>query len=177
MNTVLPDVSYSGFEIAPESSKFWKKYQDTGIQFEVSDFLVSGNRHYDLLLLLDVVEHLVDPFDFLTKIRDRADYFVFHLPLDLSASSVIRENPLLHVRKKDGHIHYFTKNLAFSLLDECQFEVVDWGYTGGKFDIKKTSIFGALAQLFRMVFNQLNKDLSARLFGGQTLIVLGKRKI
>jgi hypothetical protein len=52
----------------------------------------------EVLMMLDVIEHLADPHDFLSKLHGKAKYYVFHIPLDLSAVSVFRETPLLYVR-------------------------------------------------------------------------------
>lgn len=52
---------------------------------------------------------------------------------DLSALSVLREKPLLNQRHNVGHIHYFTRNLALSLLRECGYEVTLWHYSGAAF--------------------------------------------
>jgi SAM-dependent methyltransferase len=172
----IPNASYKGFDISPDAKIFWDQQTSPGIEFKVADFLSEANSQCDILLLLDIIEHLVDPFDFLTKIKYRSKFFIFHIPLDLSAQTVLREKPLLKVRKKNGHIHYFTKNLVLSLLEECDYEVIDWFYTGGAFNIKKTKLSGLLAKALRSLFNFINKDISARLLGGETVMILAKSR-
>src|ERR1700722_20240722 len=56
------------------------------------------HEHYDLLLSLDVFEHVEDYIGFLRSLRPIADWFMFHIPLDVSAQSVTRERPLLTAR-------------------------------------------------------------------------------
>lgn len=170
----FPESQLIGYDIAPEATKFWDLHKTSKIEFHTGDFLQSGHAHYNTLLLLDVLEHLADPHHFLTEIKPRADYFVFHFPLDLSASSVLRESPLLYVRRKVGHIHYFTKGLALELLSECGFDVMDYQYTGAAFSAPqrslKTKLFGWLRRLIYL----FNKDIGVRLLGGETLIVLAR---
>lgn len=163
-----------GYDISPDASKLWGQYEDLNIKFHVGDFLVS-KENYEAILLLDVLEHVADPHDFLINISKRAQSFVFHFPLDLSASSVLRESPLLDVRRRVGHIHYFTKGLALELLDECGFEVVKCAYTGASFNTPQMSLKTRLAQLPRRFVYGLNKDLGVRLLGGETLMVLAKK--
>lgn len=172
----LPDVEYSGFEIAPDASKFWEKHASKKITFSVVDFLQTQTAHFDVLLLLDVIEHVANPFEFLSALRGRADYYVFHIPLDLSAISVARESPLLRVRQKVGHIHYFTKGLALSLLEECGYQLIDWSYTGASFTAPQTTWKGLLARLPRRLVFGINRDLGVRLLGGDTLMVLAKAR-
>jgi SAM-dependent methyltransferase len=133
LSEVLPDITFTGFDIAPDAGQFWEKHASRKVNFSVGDFLQETTDHFDVLLLLDVFEHVPDPLDFLSALNGRADHFIFHIPLDLSAISVARESPLLNVRRKIGHIHYYTKGLAMSLLDECGFQVISWSYRGPRF--------------------------------------------
>lgn len=169
-----PETECIGFEIAPDASKFWNKHRSSGIEFAVGDFLQEKTMHYDALLLLDVMEHVPNPFEFLPALRGRAKYYVFHIPLDLSAISVAREDPLLLVRRKVGHIHYFTKGLALSLIQESGFDVVDWFYTGAAFNVPQATWKSRLARLPRRLLFGINRDLGVRLLGGDTLMVLAQ---
>lgn len=177
LNKKLPEVQYAGYEIAPDASQFWEKHKSKNINFLVEDFLALKTPHFDVLLLLDVIEHIPNPFEFLSALHGRADYYVFHIPLDLSAVSVAREKPLLHVRQKVGHIHYFTKGLALSLLNECGYQLIDWSYTGASFTTPQTTWKGLLAKLPRRLVFGVNRDFGVRLLGGDTLMVLAKAPI
>jgi hypothetical protein len=170
-----PHVQYAGYEIAPDAALFWGKHSGKRISFVIDDFLLANTPHFEALLLLDVLEHIPDPFAFLRALRDRADYFVFHLPLDLSAANVLRERPLLAVRASVGHIHYFTKGLALSLIQECGFEILDWSYTGASFSAPQLTWRSRLAQIPRRLANAIfGRDLGVRLLGGDTLMVLAR---
>ena len=170
----FPNARLTGYDIAPAAEKFWAKLKDKNIDFFVGNFFDLNKDHHNVILLLDVLEHVPDPHQFLVGIKPHTDYAIIHFPLDLSAFSVLREQPLLYVRRKVGHIHYFTKGLALELLKECGFEVVDCQYTGAAFTAPqrslKTKMFGWLRRLFYL----LNKDIGVRLLGGETLMVLAK---
>lgn len=165
----------TGYDISPHAEQFWHQFKEKDIDFHVGDFLLTEGE-YDTILLLDVLEHVPDPHDFLIKIRNRARQFVFHFPLDLSSLSVLRESPLLYVRRKVGHIHYFTKGLALELLDECGFEIIECRYTGAAFNAPQATLKTRLAQLPRRLVYALNKDIGVRLVGGETLMVLARPK-
>lgn len=174
LHDVLPDVSFVGCDIAPDASRFWAKYADMNIKFSVGDFIQQENAKFDVLLLLDVIEHLPNPFKFLTDLHGRSVFYVFHIPLDLSAMSVLREQPLLFVRQKVGHIHYFTKGLALSLIEESGFQVLDWFYTDASFTAPKASLKAKIAKMPRRMANMFSRDWGVRLFGGDTLVVLAR---
>jgi len=170
----FPAATLVGYEVATDAARFWSRNQDPGIRFVVGDFLQSEFHRFDLLLLLDVIEHLPNPFEFLLKIRGRAKQYIFHFPLDLSSLTVLRERPLLESRRQVGHIHYFTKGLALSLLDECGFQVIDWRYTGAWRTGPQHTLKTRMAAIPRALASVVSKDLSTRLFGGETLMVLAR---
>jgi hypothetical protein len=170
----LPDAALYGFDISPDAARFWERHSADRVEFVAGDFLQLGRPSYDLILLLDVVEHLADPHSFLTAIRGRAAHFVFHFPLDLSASSVVRESPLLESRDRVGHIHYFTKGLALALLRECGYEVMHAQYTGAAYSAPQRTFRTRLAALPRLIAYALCKDWGVRLLGGETLLVLAR---
>lgn len=169
-----PDALLTGYDISADAARFWKDHDGQGIEFHCGDFLVLNSQYYDCILLLDVIEHLANPFSFVNSIKKWAKYLVFHFPLDLSASSVLREKPLLEVREKVGHIHYFTKGLALALLCESGLDVIHWRYTNACLNGPGRSLKTRLASLPRRMAYAVNKDVGVRLLGGETLIVLAK---
>lgn len=174
LQDAAPEGLYSGYEIAPTAAPFWAAYKGRNITFKVEDFLLANTERFDTLLLLDVIEHLPNPFDFLSALRGRSEHYVLHIPLDLSSISVARETPLLKARKKVGHIHYYTKGLALSLLNECGYEVLDWSYTGASLHGLQSNWKTRLARWPRRLLFALNRDLGVRLLGGDTLMVLAR---
>lgn len=175
LRTSYPDADLSGFDIAPDAAQFWKSYEALNIHFEVSDIQKKPTLKCDVLMLLDVIEHLADPHDFLEKLHGKAKYYVLHIPLDLSAMSVFRETPLLYVRNKVGHIHYYTKQLALSLLKESGYTVIDASYTQAAFSAPSRSWKTLIARpIRRIIYTLLGKDRGVRLLGGETLIVVAQ---
>lgn len=177
LRQIYPEADLSGFDIAPDAASFWKQYDGMNIHFEVGDILKITTLKNDVLLTLDVIEHVPDPHSFLNGLHGKAEFYVFHIPLDLSAASVFRETPLLYVRNKVGHVHYFTKQLALALLKESGYQIVDVNYTQAAFTAPVRSWKTILARPIRKLLQVLlSKDRSVRLLGGETLIVLARQK-
>jgi SAM-dependent methyltransferase len=170
----FPTAQFHGFDIAPAAAQLWSQYSTSGITFTLGDFISNGKELYDLVLLLDVVEHLANPFEFLAQVRARGRRFVFHFPLDLSALNVLRERPLLHARAKVGHLHYFTKSLALALLHESGYEVIEARFTEAGLTAPQRSWKSRLMGILRRVTYALHRDVAVRLLGGETLIVLAR---
>jgi len=171
-----PNAKVYGYDIAPAAKKYWENINKNNLHFVLGDFLKLNKDHFQLMLVLDVVEHVPDPINFLTELNNKSDFFIFHFPLDLSALNVARETPLLYVRDKVGHINYFTKGLVLKVLDETNYEIVDMSYSGATFNSPQRTWKTVFASLFRFLFYKINKDFGVRMLGGETLIVLAKVK-
>jgi len=129
---------------------------------------------FDLVMAIDVFEHVEDYFGFLRKLKNRGTYKIFHIPLDLSVQSVLRSSPILKERSSVGHIHYFTKETALETLRDTGYEVVDYFYTNSSLELKNRGWKANLMKLPRALFYSIHKDLSVRIFGGFSLLVLAK---
>lgn len=171
----LPEARFRGFDIAPDAARLWPPPgQISNLELEVGDLLAREEAPYDLALILDVVEHVGDPLDFLDRMRPRAAHHILHFPLDLSAIAVLRGSPLMHVREKVGHLHFYTKDLALALLADSGYDVVEWLYTGAAFSAPQRTWRTRLASLPRRLAYALGKDAGVRLLGGETLMALAR---
>jgi predicted RNA methylase len=174
LRQVFPAAELYGFDIAPAAARFWERHAQDRITFQVGDFFALSQRRYEAILLLDVLEHLANPFEFLRRARAHADHVVLHMPLDLSALSVLRETPLTYVREKVGHLHHWTKGLALALVEDSGFEVVDWSYTGAAFTAPQRTAGTRMASLARRLVFAVHRDAGVRLLGGETIVVLAR---
>ena len=145
-----------------------------GVTFNIGSFHELSSMQYDVLLMLDVFEHVRDPFTFLEESRVHAHKFVFHIPLDLSASGIARKSPLLNARRNIGHLSYYTKDLALETLTDCGYKIIDWRYTGASLNSPNRTWKTRLASVPRKLFYWVNKDTGVRLLGGETLLVLAE---
>jgi hypothetical protein len=176
LRSSFPLSKFLGYDVSPQLTQFWVDDQDASgeVNFILGDFHELNVRQHDVLLMLDVFEHVRDPFSFLEKSRSHAQYFVFHIPLDLSASGVARKAPLLDVRRSVGHLNFYTKDLALETLSDCGYRIIDWRYTGASLTMPHRSLKTRLARIPRRIAFAINKDWGVRLFGGETLIVLAQ---
>ena len=124
--------------------------------------------------MLDVLEHLEDYFTLLRGIKDRAEYKIFHIPLDLSVQTVLRRSGLTKVRDSYGHLHYFNKEIALSLLSELDYHVIDYYYTARAIEQPTRELIRNLLKLPRKLLFAIHQDLAASILGGWSLLVLAK---
>ena len=172
MQRHLPAVQFTGVEPMPEAFKNCSAKTREGVSFLhcTADEL---NTTYDLVLLLDVFEHVEDFMGFLRSIRHLGRQFIFHIPLDMTAQMVLRDEPIMRVRQAVGHLHYFSKNTALATLRETGFEIESWFYSdlrGNAYAPLKTR----LMRWPRRILMGLAPDFSVRLLGGTPLTVLAR---
>ena len=171
----LPDAECSGFEIS--EAAFGLALQQTAprIRFFKQDLLAApAELSFDVLLAIDVIEHVEDCFGFVRGLKGRADYKIFHFPLDLSVQSLARMTPITSLRRSVGHIHYFTRETAEALLTDCGYEIVDSRYTASRLELPNQAFSSRLMALPRRLLTRLHADLAVRFLGGYSLLVLAK---
>lgn len=165
-----PPEQCHGYELSPDGFRLCQERRQSGLQFFNSN-LFETDQIYDLVLCLDVFEHVDDPLAFLRSLKRHGRQFVFHIPLDLNAQSVLRGSPLLHVRNKLGHLHYYTKGTALATLRDGGYDIDDSFYTPASLH-RPGRVSAYLAMLPRALAYAIHQDFGARLFGGYSLMVL-----
>jgi len=161
-----------GYDISSDAARFWAADESGRLGFHEGDFLASDGT-FDLLLCLDVFEHVDDYLGFLRRIRSRAEHKIFHIPLDMSAQAVMRGTPILANRERWGHLHYFTTETALATLVDTGYEIVDWFHTASGIE-RGTTVVEKVARLPRKLVGALSTTIAARLLGGYSLLVLAK---
>lgn len=165
---------FFGYEISPQAYRLCSQKANDRLTFRLEDLLGENTEHFDIVMAIDVFEHVEDYFGFLRRLRDKATYKLFHIPLDLSVQGVLRASPIMNSRKIVGHIHYFTKEIALESLKDTGYELVDHFYTGGGLELPNRGWKARLAKLPRKLAFMVNEDIAVRLLGGYSLMVLAK---
>lgn len=174
LGALLPDETrFVGYDISPDAYRLCSQRADSRFRFRLGDLLEEDVR-FDLVMAIDVFEHVEDYFSFLRKLRGKARYKVFHIPLDLSAFALLRGRPLEHLWHSVGHIHQFTKDTALAALADTGYKVLDWSYTSGRTELPNLGWKTRLLKWPRKAFHAVAPDAAARILGGYSLLVLAE---
>jgi len=166
------DVSFTGYDISSDAIRLTKAREKERLEFKHENFLES-NSCFDLLLMIDVFEHVDDYLGFLTISKNKAKNTIFHIPLDISVQAILR-NKLMAERNSCGHLHYFMKETALATLVDSGYEIVDFFYTAVSLDLPRKTLKSKIAFLPRKILFKANKDFAAKMLGGFSLLVLTK---
>jgi predicted TPR repeat methyltransferase len=170
----MPEKSWAGYDISPDATAFWTEYKDTKVSYYQDDFLET-KIPADLVLLMDVFEHVEDYIGFLRTLRGKSTSFVFHIPLDMNISALLRDLQIV-TREKVGHLHYFSKATALATLEDSGYTIIDHRYTtiAQRNDIQM-SLKTKIVNILRAPLFAIAPDFTAKLFGGYSLIVLAQQ--
>jgi hypothetical protein len=163
-----------GYEISPQAFEICQTKSNERLQFELGDIRQKTDVVFDLILAIDLIEHLEDYFSFLRSLKSKSEYKIFHIPLDLSVQTVLRINPILDLRKSVGHIHYFTKETALEALKDSGYELLNYFYTAGYVELPAKSLKNRIARVPRKIFYSIHQDMAVRIMGGYSLLVLAR---
>lgn len=73
-----PESQLFGYDIAADAAQFWENHTEMNINFIRGDFIKLNTQKHDIILLLDVIEHLLDPITFLVNLQEFSRYIVYY---------------------------------------------------------------------------------------------------
>jgi 2-polyprenyl-3-methyl-5-hydroxy-6-metoxy-1,4-benzoquinol methylase len=171
----LPEADYTGYEISPQAYALSQPRASERLRFHLGD-LLETDETFDLVLCIDVFEHIPDYLGFLGRLRRHGRHHLFHIPLDLSLLTILRPGRLIKGRYTVGHLHHYTYETALAVLKDSGYEVVDATLTAGGLELAKSWRHPRTiaANGPRWLVSRFSRRLAARLFGGFSLLVLAK---
>lgn len=157
---------FVGYDISPDAITLAATRANARLEFRLMNAAEDSER-FDLMLLVDVIEHVPDPIWFAKQLRFKARRTLFHVPLDLSAQSVLRPSKLLAMRTRVGHIHYFTQETALATIADAGYSVQRYWLTP-TYQLGARSFKGRLANVARTL---TPARMASRVLGGYSLLV------
>lgn len=135
---------------------------------------------WDLIISCDVFEHVDDDLGFLRALNGKAKYYVFHIPLDICAEHVVRQQYIAPKFRETGHIHQYCKGTALETLRASGFNVLQWRY-GDKWPHQKRrgriSLKTQILRSWERVLYRVWPDLKVAMVGGASIAVLASDEL
>lgn len=169
-----PQSRFFGYEISPQAYELARGKTNETLQIFHQDILQIEQEPFDLLMAIDVFEHVPDYLDFITGLRGRGEYKLFHVPLDLSVRMLLQPRIFTDIRADLGHLHYFNKTTAIDTLRYCGYEIIDDAYTYWSLDYPSLSLKSRLAKIPRRLFARMAPDLAMSVLGGGSVLILAR---
>lgn len=167
------DAEFHGYDITALPSAR-DPHTPTNVTLVVGDFFsVNLLKHYDLILLNDVIEHIPDFFNFLNRLKKYSRCFIIRVPIEMNVLHTLT-NRQIYNRRRVGHLHYFSKDTALAFVEECSLRIVAWQYVFDGLNMPHTSrsVLKLVSKAPRLLAFRLFPDLGVRLFGGAAVLIL-----
>ena len=172
-----PDMHFTGCDISPQAHALCVKDAPSNVRF------VHGSQTegapFDLVMAVDVLEHVPDMDPFLEFLHTQADLLLLHVPLDLSFRSVLKPEILEQERRTVGHLHFFTGPYLRRFLAQRNYEVLSWHYTN-KYVERPPVLMSVRSKIGmwirRLAHYGLPRAWAAWLVGGYSVMLVARLK-
>jgi SAM-dependent methyltransferase len=171
LKKLLPqDSVFVGYEISPQAHRMSERFANERCSFVLGDAFSDG-RCFDLVLVMDVVEHVEDCFAFLRQTKAKGRHKIYNIPLDTSVSFILRG---LNQWDSVGHLHLFTMETALKTIERSGQKVLHWEFAPSSFERHQKGLKTHLMNFARASVAVCSQKLAVRLFGGYSLLVLAE---
>lgn len=167
----MPGAELHGFEIAEPAYRIAKARETERLRFHHRSLLDEAGEAFDLVLAMDVFEHVPDYLGFLGALRPHGAAFAFHIPLDLSVRTVWQRG-MSAKRTRVGHLHFFTADTARDALRDTGYRVVAERFTHAIVQPAPAGLKAKLRTAHHRALFGMSPEMCARVLGGCSLMVL-----
>jgi len=173
---MLPEyVQFAGYEPSPQAQSMQRPDPSGRIRFVHADFWATNTLYYDLIMAIDVFEHISDYLGFLEMLRSHANHVLFHIPLELTVYNLLRGGILANSRKTLGHLHFFDRDTALAAVESCGYTIVSENYTNWIDELPhRARLQPILRRTLKLLKRFCSDHASIRLLGGNSLLVVAK---
>jgi len=166
--------NFFGFDHSTDAKKFWNKRTKLKNLIYTNRDIKKYEKVFDLIICLDVFEHVEDYFGFLKDLKKSSNRFIFNIPLDMSVMKIVT-NGIKLAREEVGHLHYFNEYTALETLKDCGYNIKDSFLSPAFLSILPRNRRQLAVLPFRLLTLAFGKSFGARIFGGQSLVVYAEK--
>jgi hypothetical protein len=161
----------TGYDTSPEAISLARERQDPRVRFFVGE--PPDDVRCDVMLVLDVLDEVENPYALLRALRAHARYFVFHFALDVSAYAVLRGS-VGRTRESSDRLYHFTVETALALIERCGYRIRHWRYLPRCADDGGMSVASSLRRVPARLAWHFGRKVVSRALGKATLLVVAE---
>lgn len=185
MAEAYPGAKVIGLDISLDMIKAAKKNspKPSFVNASIEDLPIGAHK-VDIVILIDVLEHLEDPGRVLGALSRVAGHLVIKVPLEDSlwywANDKTGRYTREDGRRKLGHIQYFKMSSLTRLLNNAGFEVADYEIISQNVDNPDNphiSKLGKVINPVRVLAYKVSKTLFARVFNASVILLAGNTRL
>jgi SAM-dependent methyltransferase len=167
-------VEIHGYDVAIDAYEIARPKSRRNLVFHLADAVEDSGADFDLVLVVDVLEHVEDYIGFARRVAKLGTDKIFHVPLEVSVQTVLRAAPIRTSRERFGHLHFFTEETARATIEAAGMTIVDTAFTFTSLDLPAERWRRIAARVPRRIGYALAPHLAVRILGGASLLVLAR---
>lgn len=164
-----------GYDISPPAiAKARELFPD--VQFEVGS-VADIAPGWDIILAMDVIEHLEDYYSFLRDLRGKSRFYVFHVPMELNAFRAVRQQEFMEAWDNSAHIHHFCETTVIRAFETTGFATLRKRWTDVdqqqcRTTLKRPGWKRRIVNMVRTVLFRVAPGFAVALLGGKSLLLI-----
>jgi len=116
-------VSVHALDLSREMLEVQKKNNPYLEKISAGEITLLGEEFFDLILMIDVIEHIEDCHQFAADLNKYAHYIIYNIPIEINLMDVLRNiamrNRHYQIQTESlGHIHFFSAKTATEFVDK-----------------------------------------------------------
>ncbi len=155
-----PQTLFTGYDISPQALAICLQNCPANTVF------VGGSKPpkgpFDLVLALDVLEHIDDEENWLRSIISCGEKIVLHIPLERSLYTWLRPGFIEEEKQLMGHVHFYTPKEVENIFKRNGLKILSWHYTN-KYIEQPPELKTGISKLGMKIRRFLNWILPTRL--------------
>jgi len=161
------EIKVYGYDLSPQVIDVAKKLNTEG-EFTCGDFKDAGMT-WDLALLVDMIEHVPDPDEFLRDVAERSRCFVVGFAMDDNLASKLSK-ARREVTYKVGHVSQFDEKRALEVSGKCG-KVLKTSYIANPLgrNLRIRRVLHLFTLLPRLLLQMLSRRVKGKIFGGESI--------
>lgn len=164
------DISYEMIKVAKDL------YKDSGIQWLCEDiFMFSPKQKYDLVLCIDILEHIPDDFGFLRKVSTLGRKVFLKIPMEDSFldAKIIKasrlRDPWKESEEKYGHIHHYNEKQLLDMFRLSGLKILKESYIPLP---RRSLLFYEILRIIFLPIGWFSRKAMANFVGGFKVVLL-----
>lgn len=167
----FPQARFFGFELSLDAAGYWSRRQARSNLCYSNTSVLASDDVYDLVLCLDVFEHVEDCYGFLRSLRCKGRRFIFNVPLDMNVMKLMTPGIKI-AREEVGHLHYFNAYTALRTLEDTGYRILDHKLAVAFMSVPPRNLRQALILPLRLLSLLFGRAFASTVFGGTSLVVM-----
>lgn len=177
----LNSIRNVGIDISKKAINIAKQYDlEKKVLWITKDIFKFNQERFDLVLALDIIEHISDDKKFLNKMEELGQNLIIKAPIEknfinklFNILSFKKIDPLLDTKLRYGHVHHYSLKELMKLINGSSFSIKKINYMHLP---KRSKLFWEIWRIIFMPLWFISKEYYIKFNGGFLVLFLTRKE-